>query len=64
MREVEFLHAPARTQPRAGDQEKNSLAAVRRLVEGALPTLAGNDAAFGVEVEENVVPALARKPVA
>jgi hypothetical protein len=64
MCEVELLQAPARTQPRAGDQKKNCLAAVRRLVEGALPTLAGDDAAFGVEIEENVVPAFGLEPVA
>ena len=64
MREVEFLHAPARTQPCAGNEEQHCLAAVRRLVECALPTFARDDAALGVEIEENVVPSLTGKPVA
>jgi hypothetical protein len=36
----------------------------RLLVQRPLPALARRDAAIGVEIEEDVVPALAREPVA
>ena len=62
--EAELPEAPVRIEPRAADQEEHRLAAVRRLVEPALPALARGDAALGVEVEEEVVPALGGKPVA
>ena len=37
---------------------------LRRLLQRLLPALAGGDAAFGVEIEEDVVPAVLQKPIA
>ncbi len=60
-----ILAAPRRAEPCCRDQEQHRLAAVRRLVERALPSLAGRDAALRVEIEENVVlPAVTRQPIA
>ena len=64
VREVELLQAPARGEPGLGDEEEDRLAAARRFVERAFPPLARRDAALGIEVEEEIVPALARQPVA
>ena len=52
-------HQPEASQA-ARDQEQHRLAAVGRLVQRALPALAGRDAAVRIEVEEDVVPAFAR----
>jgi len=48
----------------AGDEKNDRLAAVGRLVQLALPALARGDAALGIEVEEDVVPAFRLEPVA
>ena len=64
MREVELLEAPARSEPGARDQEQHRLAARGRLVEGALPALAGRYAAVRIDIEENIVPAFTLQPVA
>jgi len=53
-----------RSKPCLADQEQHGLAAARGVVERALPALTGNDAAFGVKVEEQIVPALADEPIA
>ena len=62
--EAELAEAPVRIEPGAAHQEQHGLAAVGGLVEAPLPALAGGDAARRVEVEEEVVPAFRRQPVA
>jgi hypothetical protein len=56
--------APAGTEPVRRDEEDHRLAAVGLLVQRPLPALARRDASLRVEIEEDVVPALAREPVA
>ena len=64
VREVELLEAPAGSEPVPRDQEQHRFAARGRLVEGALPALAGRYAAVRIDIEENIVPAFTLQPVA
>ena len=61
---VDLRLAPARRQPLRRDECQNHLAAIGGLLQGVLPALAGDDAALGVEIEEDVGPAVGREPVA
>ena len=61
---VDLRLAPAGRQPLGRDQREHDLAAIGGLLQGFLPALAGDDAALGVEVEENVVPAVGSEPIA
>jgi hypothetical protein len=62
---MELFAAPTRSEPCFRHEKQNRLAAVRGLVERALPALAGRNAAPRVDIEKNVVfPAVARQPVA
>lgn len=63
-RERVFAQAPARGEQVRRNEEDHRLAAVRLLVQRPLSPLARGDAALGVEIEEDVVPGLAREPVA
>ena len=44
------------------DERKDDFAALRRLLQRLLPTLAGRDAALGIKIEEDVVPAVRGEP--
>jgi hypothetical protein len=44
------------------DEREDDFAAISRLLQRLLPSLAGHDAALGIEIEEDVVPAILRKP--
>ena len=57
-------HAPAGGEPIRGGEEDDCLAAVGQFMELSLPPLARSDAAIGVEIEEDVVPAFPREPIA
>jgi hypothetical protein len=59
-----FVQAPTGAEPVRRDQQDHRLAAVRLLVQRPLPALARRDAAIRVEIEEDVVPAFAREPIA
>ena len=61
---VDLRLAPAGRQPFRGDECKHHLATKGGLLQRFLPALAGNDAALGVEVEEDVVPAVRGEPIA
>ena len=63
-RGVDFRLAPTRRQPLLRDKRQDDLAAVGGLLQRFLPALAGDDAALGIEIEEDVVPAILRQPVA
>jgi hypothetical protein len=63
VREIELLQAPVGIKPCLRDEEEHRLAPLRRLVELALPTLAGGDAALRIEVEKNVVKTLHDEPI-
>jgi hypothetical protein len=56
--------AVARRQPLRRDQRQHDLATRGGLLQGFLPALAGDDAALGVEVEEDVIPAVRGEPIA
>ncbi len=62
--EIKLLEAPARGKPRLRDEEEDHLAPACRLIERALPPLARDDAAFGIEIEEKIIPTLADQPIA
>ena len=59
-----FRALPERREPFLGDEREDDLATIGRLLQRLLPALAGHDAALGIEIEEDVVPAVLRKPVA
>src|SRR4051812_7325289 len=61
---VDLRLAPTRGQPPWRDQREHNLAAMRRLLQRFFPALPGNDAALGIEIEEDVLPAILDKPVA
>ena len=63
-RGVDLRLAPAGREPFLRDEREDDLAAIGRLLQRVLPALAGHDAALGVEIEEDVVPAVLRQPVA
>jgi hypothetical protein len=63
-REVELFETPVRGEPGSRDQEQDRLAARSRLVQRLFPALARFDAALGIEIEKDVVPALLGEPVA
>src|SRR5262245_49518227 len=64
--ELVFVAAPFRCQPNLRHEENNRLATGGRVLQRPRPALAGNDAALGVEVEEDVIlaaPAFADQPI-
>ncbi|MGD1037174.1 MAG: hypothetical protein ABR878_08250 [Roseiarcus sp.] len=63
-REVVFPETPAGGEPIGGDKKDDGFAARRRLVQRPLPALARRDAALGIEIEKDVVPAFRRQPIA
>jgi hypothetical protein len=63
-RGVDLRPAPARREPLLRDERQDDLAAPSGLLQGFLPALTGRDAALGVEIEEDVIPAVLREPVA
>src|SRR5271169_4768907 len=54
---------PAGREPVAGNEEDRRLAALRSLVQPALPALARRDPALRVEVEERFAPARLGEPI-
>jgi hypothetical protein len=48
----------------AGETRQHDLAAMRRLLQSFFPALSGDDAALGIKIEEDVLPAICGKPVA
>ncbi len=62
-RERVFLGAPAGRQPMARHQKYDRFAALRRLVQRSLPTLARRDPAIRIEVEKRVAPAAFGQPL-
>ena len=61
--QVELAQAPLRTQPVRRHQKQHRIAAVGRIVQRPLPALAGDNAAFGVEIQKQIVPAFRAQPV-
>ena len=61
-RAYSFRHQPDRANRRKS--RKRPLRSATRPRQRALPALAGGDAAVGIEIEEDVVPAFRRKPIA
>ena len=61
-RQPELVAAPFRAEPRAGNQKKYRFTTISRVPKRLLPAFAGLDAAFRIEIEEDIVPALLLKP--
>jgi hypothetical protein len=59
-----FYKAHSRGELVCRDEKNDRFAAVRGFVQSAFPPLAGGDAAFGIEIEERIVPAIGREPIA
>jgi hypothetical protein len=65
VRKLVFVAAPFRGKPNLRYEEQNGLATGGRILQRPRPALAGNDAAFGIEIEEDVLlaaPAFANQP--